>query len=167
MDNLAGTAAIDKVREMVDAAKTCFFCTRIQTGKPFETRPMAAQKVDEQGAIWFLSADDSHKNQEVALDNQVQLLFQGDPNTDFLSVYGKATVSRDKAKIKEFWNPILKTWFTEGVDDPRITVIKVDIESGYYWDAKHGKAVAFMKMVAGAIMGKTLDDSVEGTLSII
>ena len=27
-------------------------------------------------------------------------------------------------------------WFTEGVRDPRITVIKVTPEDGYYWDTK-------------------------------
>lgn len=30
--------------------------------------------------------------------------------------------STDKALIKELWEPILKTWFTEGQDNPRITV---------------------------------------------
>lgn len=165
-DHLQGDEAVKKIREMVEKAQTCFFCTHIETGKPFETRPMAAQKVDEEGAIWFLSADDSHKNQEVKEDRHVQLLFQGSPHSDFLSIYGKATVSRDKAKIKEFWNPIFKTWFTEGEDDPRITVIRVDMESGYYWDTKHGKAVAFAKQLIGAVTGQTLDDSIEGNLAV-
>jgi hypothetical protein len=35
---------------------------------------------------------------------------------------------------------------------------------GYYWDTKHNRAIAFAKMVAGAVLGKTLDDSIEGTL---
>ena len=60
--------------------------------------------------------------------------------------------------------PLLKTWFTEGEDDPRITVIAVDPLGGYYWDNKHGKAIAGIKMLVGAATGKTLDDSIEGTL---
>lgn len=79
---------------------------------------------------------------------------------------GSATVTRDKAKIKELWEPIVKTWFTEGVDDPRITAIKVAPTRGYYWDTKHGMAVAGMKMLVGAAIGKTLDDSIEGTLQV-
>jgi general stress protein 26 len=66
--------------------------------------------------------------------------------------------------IKELWEPILKTWFTDGVDDPRITVIHVKTNEGYYWDNKHGNAVALMKMAAGAVLGKTMDDSIEGRL---
>jgi general stress protein 26 len=83
-----------------------------------------------------------------------------------LNIYGIAEISKDKEKIKELWQPILKTWFTEGEDDPRITVIKVEPSEGYYWDNKHGNAVAFIKQAAGAVLGKTLDDSVEGKLDI-
>ena len=59
---------------------------------------------------------------------------------------------------------MIKTWFTEGVDDPRITVIKVTPEDGYYWDTKHGTIVSFAKQLVGAAIGQTLDDSIEGTL---
>ena len=36
---------------------------------------------------------------------------------------------------------------------------------GYYWDTKHGNAIAGVKMLIGAAIGKTLDDSIEGTLA--
>lgn len=61
---------------------------------------------------------------------------------------------------------MIKTWFTEGVDDPRITVIKVVPSEGYYWDTKHGRLVAFIKQLAGAALGKTLDDSIEGSIEM-
>ncbi len=166
MQDLQGTEAIEKIKDLVDKAKTCFFCTAIKPGKAFPTRPMSVQKLDDEGNFWFLSANDSHKNAELQTDPNVQLLFQGSAHSDFLTIYGTATVSEDKEKIKELWEPILKTWFTEGVDDPRISVIKVDPTDGYYWDNKHGNAVAFVKMLAGAAMGKTLDDSVEGKLDV-
>jgi hypothetical protein len=60
----------------------------------------------------------------------------------------------------------MKTWFTEGEDDPRITVIGVKVEDGYYWDTKHGMMVAGIKMLIGAVTGKTLDDSVQGELNV-
>ncbi len=125
---------------------------------------MSVQDVDDQGNIWFLSADDSHVNAEINADHKVQLLFQGSAHSDFMAIDGTASISRDKQKIKEFWGPLLKTWFTEGVDDPRITVIKVESSDGYYWDNKHGNAIAFAKMTIGAILGKTMDDSIKGRL---
>ncbi len=164
--DLQGVDALSKLHELVKKAPTCFFCTRLQSGSPFATRPMSVQKVDERGTLWFLSPNDSQKNRDVASDATVQLLFQGSAHSDFLTLYGKATLSQDKAKIKELWEPILKTWFTEGVDDPRIEVISVVPDRGYYWDNKHGRAIALAKMVVGAVTGITLDDSIEGKLRI-
>ncbi|MBS1665163.1 MAG: pyridoxamine 5'-phosphate oxidase family protein [Bacteroidetes bacterium] len=157
--------ALEKLRELCEK-KTCFFCTEIGTGEPFKTRPMSVQKIDEQGHLWCLSASDSHKNQEIMEDPAVQLLFQGSAHSDFVMLSGYAQVSKDKAVIKELWEPIMKVWFTEGVDDPRISVIEVTVYEGYYWDTKHGGFVAFVKQLAGAAMGKTLDDSIEGKIKL-
>ncbi|WP_224996100.1 pyridoxamine 5'-phosphate oxidase family protein [Cesiribacter sp. SM1] len=165
-DNLQGAEAIKKIRELAGKNDTCFFGTFLQTEERLSVRPMAVQETDEEGNFWFLSADDSHKNEEIQKNPHVQLLFQGSAHSDFLDVQGVATISRDKKRIKELWDPILKTWFTEGVDDPRITVIKVETRDGYYWDNKHGNAIAFIKMAAGAAMGKTLDDSIEGQVTV-
>lgn len=164
--DLNGPEAIEKIRELAYQNKTCFFCTNIKTGIPLTTRPMAVQEIDDEGNFWFLSANDSHKNDEVSHDPFVHLLFQGSAHSDFLNIYGIASVSEDKEKIKKLWEPLMKTWFTEGEDDPRISIVKVEPIEGYYWDNKHGNAIAFVKMLAGAAIGKTLDDSIEGKLAV-
>jgi general stress protein 26 len=164
--DMLGSDAVAKIRELVNQAETCFFCTAITTGRPVATRPMAVQEVDDRGGLWFLSASDSRQNRDLSLDPAVQLMFQGSAHSDFLMIYGHATISTSKARIKELWKPILKTWFTEGIDDPRITVIEVRPLDGYYWDTRHNRAIVLAKLVAGAITGKTLDDSIEGMLRI-
>jgi len=164
--DLKAQDAVKKIKELVKASPTCFFCTAVPTGESSAARPMNVRQVDEEGNFWFLSASDSHQNKEIAMDPTVKLYFQGSSYSDFLQIIGTATLSTDKAKIKELWEPILKTWFTEGEDDPRITVIKVAPSEGYYWDNKHGHAVAGIKMMIGALIGKTLDDSIEGKLEV-
>jgi len=164
--DLSGKDAIKKIKELIAEAKTCFFCTTVATNGSSAARPMAVQEVDDQGNLWFLSADDSHKNQELALDPSVRLFFQGSAHSDFLLLNGTATLSRDQARIEELWKPVMKTWFTEGEEDPRIVVIKVAPTEGYYWDTKHGAAVAGIKMLIGAALGRTMDDSIEGTLRV-
>ena len=164
--DLSGPEAVDKIKELSEKATTCFFCTDLKSGRPFAARPMSVQKTDDEGNVWFMMASDSQTIRQLQEDDTVQLLFQGSHHSDFLSLYGHATVSRDKEKIHELWEPIVKTWFTEGEDDPRIRVVKVDPEDGYYWDTKHGGLVAFVKQLAGAALGKTMDDSIEGTLKV-
>jgi general stress protein 26 len=165
-EDLHQADAVKKIQELAGKTNTCFFSTKLRAATVPATRPMAVQEVDDAGNFWFLSANDSNKNQELQEDNQVQLLFQGSAHSDFLSVVGTATISTDKARIHELWNPILKAWFTEGEDDPRITVIKVAVQDGYYWDNKHGNAVALVKTAIGAAIGQTLDDSIEGKLAV-
>ena len=164
-DDLRGSAAIDKIKQIVKQAENCFFCTAGQE-EASHSRPMNVRQVDEAGNLWFLSTSDSHKNLELARDASVTLYFQGSKHSDFLELSGRATISTDRAKIKELWEPVLKTWFTEGIDDPRITVIKFQPQKGYYWDTKHGNLVAGIKMLVGAATGQTLDDSIEGTLKV-
>ncbi len=127
---------------------------------------MNVRQVDDEGNLWFLSARDSHKNEELERNGAVRLYFQGSKHSDFLQLDGASTVSTDKGKIKELWEPVLRTWFTEGVDDSRITVIKFKPTGGYYWDTKHGNLVAGIKMLIGASLGTTLDDSIEVTSGV-
>lgn len=163
--DLSGAHAIKRVKEMTDAAESCFFVTAAETGETNGVRPMSVRKADDQGKLWFLSADDSHKNHELATNPDVKLYFQVGHHAGFLELEGRAEVSRDKVRIHDLWNPMLKTWFTEGEDDPRITVICFTPQNGYYWDNKHGNLVAGAKVAVGAMIGKTLDDSIEGRLS--
>ena len=164
-EDLRGSRAVEQIREVVNKSASCFFCTAVSHGSTGATRPMSVQEVDDDGTLWFLSASDSHKNRELEKDPAVRLFFQGSEHAGFLTLTGTATVSRDRKRIEDLWKPVLKVWFTEGEDDPRITVIGVRPTGGYYWDNKHGSAVAGIKMLVGAAIGKTLDDSIEGELA--
>ena len=164
--DLSSTSAAHKIKELATSAQTCFFCTMSETVGEFPTRPMSVREVDGAGNIWFLSAADSHKNQQIAANHRVTLYFQGSTHSDFMQLHGEVDITTDKATIQRLWNPIIKTWFTQGIDDPRITVLRFKPRTGYYWDNKHGDAVAGVKMMIGAVLGKTLDDLIEGNLRL-
>ena len=105
-EDLFDADARKKIKELIEKAKNmCFFCTDIKDGKPFSTRPMSVQKIDDDGTLWFLSPIDSHKNEHLLYDQSAQLLFKGSDYSDFLSLYGDTVVSRDEQKIKNFGNP--------------------------------------------------------------
>ena len=162
-DDLLGREAVEKIKEIVKKAESCFFCTGVAASA---ARPMNVRDVDDHGNLWFLSSADSHKNLDLEANPSVTLYFQGSPHSDFMVLNGHATVSRDQARIDDLWEPVIKTWFTEGKDDPRITVIKVTPSDGYYWDTKHGNMVAGLKMLIGSMTGQTLDDSIEGRIAV-
>ncbi len=165
-ENLNTSSAVEKIKELVSIAKTCFLSTHPSGPDSYGTRPMTTQEVDDEGAILFLIANDSHVYQDISTNPYVKLHFQGSTHSDFLYLEGKGSFSTDKEKIKELWNPIMKTWFTEGVDDHRIVVLKFTPVDGYYWDNKHGNYIAGIKIMIGAVIGKTMDDSIEGELRV-
>src|ERR1700759_4938503 len=133
IQNLDREETIEKFKELVKHNAVCLFTTNLSS-VPLETRPMSTQKVCDQGNFWFLSSRDSNKNNEIGNGSDVQLFFSNTSDSEYLSVFGKATISTDKSKIEELWTPIAKAWFTEGKDDPRITVIKVTPKDAFYWD---------------------------------
>ena len=163
--DLHNEEAIKKIKELVADITTCMFCTKV-TDFPFKTRPMASLDVDDDGNIWFISNMNSNKNDEIRTDDHVQLIYAKGGNSHFLSIYGEAEVLKDQNKIDELWNGYAKAWFQEGKKDPDISLIKVIPTEAYYWDTVHGKMVSLLKIAASVISGKTMDDGVEGKLTL-
>ena len=163
VQNISRQEANEKIKELAKKADVCMFTTSL-TKLPLTTRPMSTRDVDNDGSIWFFSREGSDKNLEISTDNRVQLFYSNSSSSEYMSLYGKATILKDARKAKELWSAIAKTWFNEGYDDPELTLIKVEPEDGYYWDTKDGKVISLMKMVAGAISGKEFDLGVEGKI---
>ncbi|MBA2562454.1 MAG: pyridoxamine 5'-phosphate oxidase family protein [Chitinophagaceae bacterium] len=164
-ENLSFKEAIAKIKELVSAADICMFTTAL-TQLPLSTRPMSTQQTDSEGNLWFFSEKESDKNEHIQVDNRVQLFYTNKSSSEFLSIYGTAEIFTDKQKIEELWTPIVKTWFQQGKDDPSITIIKVVPQDAYYWDTKHNKLVSLIKIITSVAIGKTMDDGVEGKLSV-
>ncbi len=163
--NLKGLDSIEKMRELVDKVNIGMLCTKL-SHFPFSVRPMAAHQVDDEGNIWFMSVRNGEHNADIKKDNRVQLIFAHPGSSDYLSVSGTAEIVEDPEKVKELWTPIAKVWFPEGKDDPNITLIKVATSDGYYWDTKSNKMVAMLKMAASIVVGRTMDDSIEGEIKV-
>jgi general stress protein 26 len=164
-NNLASREAIDKMKQIAERIKTCMFCTNIDS-QPFDTRPMATLRIDEQGNFWFFSASDSHKNEEINHVEHVHLIYADPAASEFMNVCGTATISKDKQKIDELWNDLDKAWFKEGKDDPRLTVICVKPHKAYYWDTKYGKMMTFLAIAAASVSGKPVNVGIEGELLV-
>lgn len=164
-ENLNNKESIDKLKSLVHDIKVAVFCTEL-TKVPIQSRPMSVQEVDDEGNLWFISSKTSNKNFEIQKDNQVQLFFSNVSNSQYLSLYGSATIYKDQEKIDELWTPIAKAWFDQGKEDPNVTVIKVTPSDAYYWDTKDGKIITLLKMASAAVFGNQPEIGVEGKLDI-
>lgn len=163
--DLSGPAAAQKIADMVKSGNSCFFCT-LSLSSQLHARPMTVTEVEGDGALWFFTEVDSLKNIELDRDPRVTLFFKEGDNSGHLKLDGTATVVTDPATIHRLWTPMMRAWFTEGENDPRISLLRVDPISGEYWDNRHGAAIAGIKMLFGAIVGKRVDEGVHGKLAL-
>ena len=163
--NLSNQDAIKKMKEMAEEIEICMFCTYDADNK-MQTAPMRANEIDNDGTFWFLSTNESTRNTDIQANSTTDLIFAQPGKENYLSVHGHSEITYNKQKIDDLWNPMVKTWFTEGKEDPRISVIKFTPEEAYYWDTRHGKMVSFLKIAVGAVTGKTMDDGIQGKLKV-
>lgn len=165
-ENLIHKEAVKKIKEISEKAKICMFCTNLENF-PINTRPMSLQETDETGNLWFISSDTSNKNFEIKDDKRVQLIFMNNSDSEYLSVFGEASIYKDRSTIEEKWSAMANAWF-DGKDDPTVTIIRVEPKDSYYWDTKAGKLVSMITFVTAALTGNKTDnsDGVEGKATV-
>ena len=146
----------DKVKDIRIA-----MMTTTEADGSLRSRPMYTQEADTfAGDLWFFTRDDSGKIREITHDAQVNLGYADPDDQTYVSVSGRAQVVDDKAKEKELWSPALKAWF-DGLDDPHLTLIRVDADEAEYWDGADNKVVQLFKMAKAAVTGERSDDENE------
>lgn len=150
--HLSGREGMEKIGELIKDIRICMMTTAAEDGT-FDSRPMATQKTDFDGTLWFLARGESGKVQELKEDAHVSLLFSDVGNSKYVAVKGRGSVSRDRAKIHELWNSMYKAWFPEGEDDPAVTVLRVDVTEAQYWEASASSLVRGAKYLAAAVTG--------------
>jgi general stress protein 26 len=161
--NLTHEAAVEKIRAIVNSARVGLFGTS-EGHPPLEFRPMSVQDVDAAGNLWFLSARSSFQNHQIARHPQAQLVFAHPGTSEYLSLQGRAFVTDSRPLKEKYWNALAKGWFPRGIDDPELTVLRFQTESGHYWNTEYGKTVTLLSVVAGAITGQPLSAGVQGDL---
>jgi len=163
--NLISAEAIDKIKKIAMAADIALFTTNLSK-IPLATRPMGTLDVDDEGNLWFLSKNESDKNRDISYDNQVQLFYSNKSGGEYLSIYGRAQILTDRAKIEQYWTPLAKAWFKEGKDDPTITLLRVVPADVYYWDTKENKLITLVKIAFSAVTGSSVDVGIEGKIKV-
>lgn len=148
---------LDKLKHMIKDIEFAMLTTVSQDGS-LHSRPMGNLKLkDFSGTLWFFSKKDSFKNHDIETDQHVNLAYSNPKNHQYVSVCGRAFVSTDKEKMKELWNPMLKAWFPEGLNDPQISLIGVNVESAEIWDSPGSAVVQLAGFIKSQITGKPLD----------
>ncbi|HYP76536.1 MAG TPA: pyridoxamine 5'-phosphate oxidase family protein [Polyangiaceae bacterium] len=162
--DLSWAESIEKIRHIAEGEVAMMHT--FHGRKVGVVRPMATAGVDDDGTLWFLSQEQSFKNQQLETEEVMQLTYSLKSRSEYLVLDGRGSVLRDQTKTDQLWSSIDKNWFPEGKRDPSLTLIRFIPEIGHYWDTKHSKMVQLLGMAVGAVTGKPVDDSIEGDVQL-
>ena len=146
---LSGKEGLERIGALISEIRFAMLTTVAPNGS-LDSRPMATQKSEFDGTLWFLTSSDSRKASEIAANAQVCVSYADPDAGRYVSLKGRGNVSEDRAKIHKLWSPAYKAWFPEGEDDPQIRVLRVDVTEGEFWDTTDGKIVRSIKYLAAA-----------------
>lgn len=145
MDAMKPQDAARKVALLIRGIKVAMLTTVAPDGS-LHSRPMATQEVDFDGSLWFFTRASSTKVDEIRHDADVNLAYSSPEDHRYVSLSGKATVVRDREKARELWNPSHRMWFAQGLDDPDLVLLRVDVDVAQYWDMLVGGMVVLPRL---------------------
>lgn len=144
--------AIEKLQSLIEDIDFAMLTT-VDTDGVLRSRPMSTQKAEFDGDLWFFTSDKTHKVEEIERDSRVNASYANPDDNVYVSVSGQASITKDRAKMEELWNPILKAWFPDGLDTPGICLLKVSVEQAEYWDSPSSTLVQIYGFVKAVVTG--------------
>jgi general stress protein 26 len=156
--------SIAKLKDLIESIDFAMLTT--VNGGQLRSRPMSTQKFELDGDLWFFTSDQTHKIEEIEQDSRVNVAYSKPEDNVYVSVSGRAELVKDKKKIEELWNPILKAWFPKGLDDPTLALLKISVEEAEYWDSPNSKIVQLYGFVKAIVTGEAAKGGDHGKVSL-
>ncbi len=146
-----------KLEDLLQTMAVGVLVTR-HVGGSMHGRPMAAKFVSSEGEIWFLTDIRSEKIDDIEKVEDVVVAFADPQRQVFVSVSGKATVTRERDLLHRHWMEAERIWFPDGAEDENLAAIRVAITHAEYWDA-HGRTLGLAADYAKALVTGIPSDS--------
>ena len=162
-DAVSTEKKLDDLYKLIEGIEVAMFTTRRADGQ-MVSRPMALQKRNEFADLWFVTDVESHKLDELANDDHVNLAFYKDRTREWVSVAGSARISQDRELIRKVYQPDWRAWFGDeggerngGPDDPRLALVFVEAHSVLYSITNKPQPLVLFEVAKGILTGSTPD----------
>ena len=146
--------AVEKLSKLIKGIKIAMLTTLDADGT-LRSRPMATQEQDFTGQLWFFTAKDSPKVDEINAEHEVNLSYAEPSHNRYVSISGKGILVNDKVKAKELWTPAMKVWFPKGLDDPELMLLMVTPSKAEYWDSPSSVMLHVYGFVKATLTGES------------
>lgn len=126
---------------------------------PQHFQPMTPFPEPETGQIWFFTRDDTDLAKAVASGGggHAMLTITSKDQDVKACVGGTLTLSQDRARIDKFWNASVAAWYPDGKDDPRLTLLRMDLGSATVWLSEAGPIRFALEIARANMTGREPD----------
>jgi general stress protein 26 len=134
-----------KLRESIGRAGVVILVTLDDHGR-CAGRPMLPLLLDHDPHIYFLTHASSRKIAHLAARPEIALTVSDAPDC-YMSIAGRAEVSRRPDLVARLWRPSYRAWFPDGQDDRDAAVLCVSIERVDYWEPPRSRVSRLFQAV--------------------
>jgi general stress protein 26 len=125
------TSKNDRFRSLLGQFETAVLITYGLDGN-VRARPMAIASIESNCDLWFVTPEETLKVHDIENDSRIHVICQDGWNS-CVSIAGRASLSRDRDRIRALWKPSYTSWHPGGPDDPNLLLIRCRGEHGEYW----------------------------------
>lgn len=158
-DDVSTQTKLDDLYKLIDGIEVAMLTTRRADGH-LVSRAMQTQKRTSGTDLWFVTGWYADKLDEIALDPHVSVTYYKDRTRDWVSVSGKAIITRDRDLVRGLYKPDWRAWFPDeggandgSPDDPRITLILVEAHTVTYSKTDRPAPMVLFEIVKGMVTG--------------
>jgi general stress protein 26 len=155
------TQPIDKFRKLMlefeDAVLVSVDTEGLLHGRPMQ---IAARHQDQLDDLWFVTAVDSGKIEEIHRNPRVAVILSDGKR--YLSITGTGQVVTDRTKLANMWQERWKLWFPDGPTSGEAALIQVQPTRAEYWDRSLPNGIRFAFAAAKAWFNDEVIDVPEG-----
>ena len=152
---------LDDLYKLIDGIETAMVTTRRADGH-LVSRAMATQRRTAGADLWFMTNAESEKFEEIARDPHVNVSYYRDRTREWVSVSGRAILTKDRDLIDALYQPDWKMWLGDtgdgkrdgGPHDPRIALILVEADSVTYSKKDRPTPMVLFQLMKGMVTGE-------------
>jgi len=134
MENLSKKQTLRYLKDKIKNIRTALLTTYTNSNG-YRSRPLGTADIDKSGNIWFFTNEYCPKNKDVFTDSTVSVTYSNPDSDAYVNVRGEAELISDRQKMKEFWSPFANAFFPKGINDPKLTLIRIRPTNAEYWDS--------------------------------
>ncbi len=129
---------LPRVWDVMEKVRVGMLTTQFNGG--VRARPLEARADRDAGVIWFVTDVRGAKDDEIVADHDIGLVFIDEVDGVYLSITGRAFVTRDTAQTKNIWKKTDDAWFPGGPDDPNVRLLRIEPITAELWDGPSSAA---------------------------